>query len=76
MDKMTFKSASEFKITFGKYAGQTLDKIAESDEGLLYLDWIMSWKIDGIKEPACREAIDVYMSHPTIKNEVGRLVAE
>ena len=30
----------DFVMPVGKYKGKTLDEIAESDEGLLYLDWI------------------------------------
>jgi hypothetical protein len=76
MPRMTFKEASKFVIEFGKYKGKTLDQIAESDEGLKYLDWIAGWKISGIKDPAFKEAIEVYTSDPIIQNEIGKVVGE
>ena len=37
---MAFADAAKFVMPLGKYKGQALDKIAESDEGLRYLDWL------------------------------------
>ena len=33
--------SGDFKLTFGKYNGKTLDQVAESDEGLLWVDWFV-----------------------------------
>ncbi len=53
--------------------GQSIERIAESDEGLLYLDWLVgqSW----LKAELRRE-LEAYLGQPTIKAEVQRLLDE
>ena len=63
---MTFKEAAAFVMPFGKYKSSTLDSIASTDEGLLYLDYMRGELSDG---PALR-AISVYLDDPSIKREL------
>lgn len=68
---MLFDEAKRQIVFFGKYTGKTIDKIAETDEGLKYLDWIVGqdWLYDGT-----REAIKVYLADDTIKSELEKLL--
>ncbi len=67
---MEFKEAAAYVIPFGKYIGKSLDAIAETDEGLKYLDYMSGQKITSAR---CREAFDVYLSDPSIQKELGNL---
>jgi uncharacterized protein (DUF3820 family) len=66
----TYTQAAAFVMPFGKYKGLSLDKIAETDEGLRYLDWMRG----DAYAPHIREIIGAYLDDPTIANEVARLV--
>lgn len=78
--RMDFASSRNFQLTFGKYKSlpsnkRTLDAIAETDEGLRYLDWLL-----GALEQDCKswqaptlEALEVYLGDPTIAKEVARV---
>ncbi len=63
--------AKYFIMPFGKFKGNTLDAVAESDAGLLYLDWAAG-ELDGEAGKAVRE----YMTDPAIATEVNRLVED
>ena len=59
--------AKKYTLFFGKYKGRTLDDIAASDEGLLYLDWLRGQRwFEGIP----REAVEAYLRDITIQNEI------
>jgi hypothetical protein len=70
-------------LTFGKYKmlpkeKKTLDAIAETDQGLQYLDWLRG----SLHENGCqdwqmptRDALDVYLNDETIVKELRRIVA-
>lgn len=62
---------SKVSIPFGKYKGYSIERIGESDEGLLYLDWLVgqSW----LKAELRRE-LESYLGQPTIRAEVQKLV--
>lgn len=60
-------------IPFGKYKGRSIDQIAESDEGLLYLDWLIGQ--EWLKAELRRD-LQAYLDQPTIKAEVKRLLDE
>ena len=59
-----------FVMPFGKYKGQTLDHIARTNEGLLYLDWA----IGEFGEGYVKEAIEDYLDDPVISLELGDLL--
>ena len=66
-----FRVAQKVRIPFGKYNGATLDKIAESDEGLEYLDWLngQTWLAQPFKVHLMN-----YLSDPTIEKELREII--
>jgi hypothetical protein len=72
---MTFKEAAAFRIPYGKYAGLTVDQAAQTDEGLMYLDW---WR--GVLEKKDTHsdilpALCAYLDDETIVKELQKLIA-
>lgn len=67
---MTFTEAQQHEIPFGKYKGSPLDEIAETDEGLQYLDWALG---TCFMQPRTRAAIGIYLADPSIKKELKNL---
>lgn len=78
MDKpanMPFKDAAGYVLTFGKYRGRTLDDVASTDDGLLYLDWL-----EGTDRPGHNRldywtglALRSYLADTTIARDVEKL---
>jgi len=77
-----FRLAAEFVLPFGKFVGQRIDKVAEFDAGLLYLDWLRGEleaesKKNAGRLGANREALlkhlQTYLDDPTIANDVAKL---
>jgi hypothetical protein len=68
---MTFDSARKCIVRFGKYAAMTIDEIAQSDEGLRYLDWLRGER-EG-KKSFLDDALAAYLDDPTIKDELNAL---
>lgn len=70
---MNYEEAKEYQLLFGKYAGKTLDKIAKSDDGLKYLDWLTGqyW----VKREA-QVALNAYLSNPSIAKDLKELLNE
>ena len=66
-----FKAAQQCVIPFGTYTGETIDKIAESDDGLKYLDWLrgQAW----LKDPLKTHVLN-YLNDPTIKKELEKIL--
>ena len=60
-------------MPFGKYKGQSLDTIAKTDRGLLYLDWLVgqTWLKGNLKND-----LTAYLQDPAIADEIKRLVKE
>lgn len=67
---MTYHDAAEFRLGLGKYKGKTLDQIAETDEGLKYLDWLID---QDCLFAETKEAIEAYLDDPAIKKELKEL---
>lgn len=65
--KADFEIAKNHVLTFGKYKGETIDKIAFTDEGLKYLDWVRGVKA-GERED--RIMISRYLSDKSIAAEL------
>lgn len=57
-------------ISFGPYCFKTLDQIADSDEGLLYLDKI----IDEISSPDFKENLKAFLTQPHIQIRLKDLI--
>lgn len=64
---MDFHTAKHTVIPFGKYKGSTIFAAAQTDAGLLWLDWALS--LDDLREPF-KTALHVYMGDATISREV------
>ncbi len=73
-----FELARDYVMPFGKHRGHTLDDIASTDDGLLYLDWLRGQK-DAEKETsmASRETtrhLRTYLDDPGIAADLAKLV--
>jgi hypothetical protein len=77
---VTFKDASAYRIAFGKHKFKTLDHVASTDEGLLYLDWLRGERekrIGGFADdPAFDTALRTYLDDPTIAKQLAELLEE
>lgn len=62
----------ETVIPFGKHKGRTLDDVASSTAGLLYLD--KQRGRDWVREnhPDLMQALDTYLSEPGVSRELDR----
>lgn len=60
-----------YVLRFGRHSGRTLDDIASTDDGLLYLDGLAgkSWLF-----PATRDALGRYLGQPCIAREIENLM--
>lgn len=70
MKKLTFDDVKDVRMPLGKYKGSTLDGIAETDEGLRYLDWLIGQ--DWLKGDL-RNCVKAYLTDPAIAAEVKNL---
>jgi len=68
---MTFSQAQQFTMPFGKHRNLALDTIAETDEGLRYLDW-MRGNVNVYGQ--LKEALDVYLTDPDIRAELVKVI--
>jgi hypothetical protein len=66
-----FREAANYVLPFGKYQGRLIDEIARTDQGLLYLDWLRSGRMDY----HTRNAICSYLDDPTIAKDLVEIVA-
>lgn len=64
---------AQIQFPYGPYVGQTLDEIASTDEGLLYLDRMVDKLSPDLH---LRKAIKQYLSDPTIRKELDDLLGE
>ena len=72
---MDFTDAQKFVMPFGKYKGQTLDQIAESDAGLKYLDWMRGERHLARKATDLDAALAIYLDHPSIAADLQGILA-
>lgn len=66
---MTFREAQVVLVPFGKFQGIPIDKVAYTDDGLRYLDWLRGKDLYG----RFKEALDTYLSDPTIARELEKV---
>ena len=77
-------SAGNFVMSFGKFAGQSLDEVAGTDAGLRYLDWLLGELEAGVRmgftlgerRAKTLVALRLYLTDPAIAREVARAVEE
>ncbi len=63
----------DFILPFGKHKGLSIDKVAETDEGLRYLDWMRGL---GDLKPPLRAALDAYLGDPSIAEDLAKIVGD
>lgn len=75
IEPLPFKLAATFVLPFGKYAKQklTLDQIAETDEGLKYLNWLRGARAEDGKRDIVDRALAGYLDDPAIRKDVEAL---
>lgn len=76
---MNLSDAGKFKVDFGKHKGGTIDQIAQTDEGLRYLDWLRGSDMCKIRDgrlPELRQALDIYLGAPAIRQELDRVLGD
>jgi uncharacterized protein (DUF3820 family) len=69
---MTFAEAKNTIVPFGKEQGRTLDQVAMTDAGLRYLDWLSGQNLYG----RFKEAIEAYLTDPSIARELEQIMGE
>lgn len=67
---MTFAEAGNAILPFGKHQGESVDEAARTDDGLRYLDWLSGQNLYG----KIREALDAYLSDPSIARELEQIL--
>lgn len=72
--KMTFDQAKLQCVPFGKFKGQSIDKVASTSRGLMYLDWMMSLK--DLREGPFKDALNTYMRDEGIQKEVQQAMQD
>lgn len=60
----------KYEMPFGKHKGKTLNRIADADRGLLYLDWCAGEFDSG----PVLDAIKEFLALPGIEGRLQRLV--
>jgi uncharacterized protein (DUF3820 family) len=68
---MTFAESKIVVVPFGQYRGRTLDDIARTDEGLLYLDWLRG---QGVQSEPLKTALDTYLDDAGIAADLMKVV--
>lgn len=68
--KSSFKVAAQYRMPFGKYFGQTLDDIAKTDAGLLYLDYIRGERKEKKNNNEVDRMLNAYLSDPGIVRDL------
>lgn len=70
---MKFKDAANFVMPFGIHKDKKFDKIAETDSGLKYLDWLSGR--DNIYGNL-RDALTAYLSDKHIAKDLAALLED
>lgn len=66
----TFTEARQARMPFGKYQGKTLEEIAMTDDGLMYLDFMRG----ELLVHAVRFHIAAFLDDPTIAKDLRDLM--
>ncbi len=72
---MAKDTSGDVKIPFGKYKGQAISEIADSKDGLKYLDWILGQEWFKQKEDLF-EAVDTYLKNPHVARELAEAIGD
>ena len=63
---MRFEDAQEFDMPFGKYKGLSIDQVSMTNEGVLYLDWLIGEDLYG----TFQDALESFMEDPMVQRDV------
>lgn len=74
MATIPFAQARAHVLQLGRYTGQTIDRAASTDAGLLYLDWL-SGQLEMAEHPTATQRttydhLVAYLTDPTIAREL------
>ncbi len=72
-ERQLFTDACGFVMPLGKYRGLTIARIGSSNEGLLYLDWLIGRKL---KDGDLKDILEIYLSHPAISQKIDAIIEE
>jgi hypothetical protein len=72
---MDFKAAKETVLNIGDKSGYTLEMVGRSDEGLTYLSWLSQQKDSLSVQPGLEEALNVFLSEPSVAEATQRAQA-
>lgn len=72
-----FDVAQRFVMPLGKHKGKQLYEIAEDDEGLQYLDWLVGqdW-LKTAQHMKLRNNLESYLKDPAIAHDVDAAIAD
>jgi len=71
---MTFEDAKKFIMPFGKYKGIALDVIAESDDGLRYLDWLYGERASQDRNYNIDKALKAYLNDSSVQKDIASIL--
>ena len=73
---MKFSDARSHVIPFGKHEGVSVDDIAVTDSGLLYLDWLRGELTQSRTRPETLQVLETYLEDGTIKRDLNVLLED
>ena len=65
--------AKNYEMPYGRYKGKRLCEIAQTDEGLLYLDWLVGVVAAGPVKKACMAFLDDNVLQDEIAELLNRM---
>jgi hypothetical protein len=65
---------AQVQSPYPRYKGETLDAIASTTEGLLYLDWLVGWLEEQDLRSDFRACLQRYLARPEISRAVTEAV--
>ena len=70
------KPCARYVMPFGKYKGFNLRDISNTDEGLLYLDWLRGEREDDPKNDALEKNLFEFLDDATVAKELSDAIRD